>query len=658
MLSIAEVLGPDGLLAQQLPGFSYRPQQAEMAEAILQALESGTPLIAEAGTGTGKTFAYLVPALLSGCKVIISTGTRNLQDQLYLRDLPRVREVLAGSAKIALLKGRANYLCLHRMENAVLDERGHIKATLRHLREIQKWAHRTRRGDIAELVNIPEDSLVWPLVTSTTDNCLGQDCPAWSKCHLVEARRQAQEADVVVINHYLLCADFAIRDDGFGELLPAADAFIIDEAHQLPEVAGDFFGLTVSTRQLIELADDTRTEYLREAGDLPELDEQTRHLAKAARDLRLAFGVDTRRGAWLELERDASVEQALTVLRRELNALQDMLEAAQGRGKGLDSCLDRSSQLANSLRALCEPPEEANEDIRWYETHRHSLRLNSTPLDIAEVFHAQMARHPASWVFTSATLAVGDDFGHFQNQLGLNEALTGQWESPFDYAEQALWYVPRGLPEPSAPSYTEAVMAEVLPIVEASRGRAFLLFTSHRALRIAAEWLEDRCELPLLAQGDAPKAELLDRFVKAGNAVLLGTASFWEGVDVRGEALSLVVIDKLPFASPGDPVLQARLDALRRRGGNPFMHYQVPQAAIALKQGAGRLIRDVRDRGVLVVCDPRLLRRDKPYGKVFLDAMPPFARTRDRGEVIAFFQAERLSEGSEGSESMPTLTPT
>ncbi|MBT8430484.1 MAG: ATP-dependent DNA helicase [Gammaproteobacteria bacterium] len=657
MMEVTDVLGDGGLLSRTIEGFAHRPQQLGMAEAVGEVLEQGATLIAEAGTGTGKTFAYLVPALLSDCKVIISTGTRNLQDQLYLRDLPRVRSALTSSARIALLKGRSNYLCLHRMENALLDDRGHIGATLRHLREIQKWAHRTRRGDIAELVNVPEDSLVWPLVTSTTDNCLGQDCPAWSKCHLVEARRQAQEADVVVINHYLLCADFAIKDDGFGELLPAADAFIIDEAHQLPEVAGDFFGLTISTRQLIELAEDTRTEYLREAGDLPELDEQTQHLAKAARDLRLAFGTDTKRGAWLEIDRDASVQQALTGLRRELNTLQDMLEAVEGRGKGLDSCLERSSQLANGLLALCEPSVEEgeHEDIRWFETHRHSLRLNSTPLDVAEVFHAQMARHPASWIFTSATLAVGDNFSHFQNQLGLSEAVTARWESPFDYAQQALWYVPKGLPEPSSPSYTEAVVDEVLPIVEASRGRAFLLFTSRRALRIAAEQLEDRCELPLLVQGDAPKAELLERFVRAGNAVLLGTASFWEGVDVRGDALSLVVIDKLPFASPGDPVLQARLDALRKRGGNPFMQYQVPQAAIALKQGAGRLIRDVRDRGVLVVCDPRLLRRDKPYGKVFLDAMPPFARTRDRDEVIAFFQAERSAEGS---ESMPALTHT
>ena len=639
MRSVADVLGPDGLLARELPGFAFRPQQLAMAEAVAENLAHGGRLIAEAGTGTGKTFAYLVPALLSGLKVVISTGTRNLQDQLFLRDLPRVRTALASPARIALLKGRGNYLCQHRLDNALTDPRGQRREVVGLLHRVREWSRRTERGDIAEVVDIAEDAPVWPLVTSTTDNCLGQDCPAWSKCHLVEARRRAQEADLLVVNHHLLCADFALRGDGFGELLPTADAFVIDEAHQLPEVASNFFGSSVSTRQLLELASDTRSEYHREAGDVPKLEEQTDRLAKAARDLRLAFGVDVRRGAWQELERDAVVQAAVAALRRELTELRALLEVVKGRGKGLDSCLSRSESLTAELTALCEPAADAG-DVRWYETHAQSLRLNSTPLDIAEVFGTQMARHPAAWVFTSATLAVGESFRHFQDQLGLHEAATARWDSPFDYATQALWYVPRGLPEPADPDYTRAVMELTLPILQASGGRAFLLFTSHRALQQAAEWLDGRTDFLLLVQGDAPKAELLERFVRDGHAVLLGTASFWEGVDVRGEALSLVVIDKLPFAAPGDPVLQARLDALRQRGGNPFMQYQVPQAAIALKQGAGRLIRDPTDRGVLVVCDPRLLRRDKPYGKVFLDALPPFARTREPAEVLAFLRAE------------------
>ena len=634
-MEIAEVLGPDGLLARSIDGFAYRSQQLDMAEAVADALEQGGTLIAEAGTGTGKTFAYLVPALLSGQKVIISTGTRNLQDQLFLRDLPRLREAMASPARVALLKGRANYLCIHRMESAMLDARGHRREDLRWLLKVRDWSARTDRGDISELGDVPEDAAIWPLVTSTTDNCLGQECSDWSRCHLVEARRRAQEADVVVVNHHLLCADFALKGDGFGELLPAADAFLIDEAHQLPDVASNFFGTTVSTRQILDLMRDTQAEYHREAGDLPKLLEQLDVVSKAARDLRLAFGQALRRGPWNEIENDAEVTQALCDCRERLGDLHGMLEAIQGRGKGLDACLARCEGLGRQIDELVSPEQEADA-IRWFETHPQSLRLNSTPLDVADVFRLQMQRHPAAWIFTSATLAVGDSFEHFQRQLGLDDALTCKWDSPFDYPNQALWYVPRGMPQPSDPGYTRAVVDLVLPIVEASAGRAFLLFTSHRALREAADLLHEHLTFPLLVQGNAPKAELLERFVEHGNAVLLGTASFWEGVDVRGEALSVVVIDKLPFASPGDPVLQARLDAVRRHGGNPFMQHQVPQAAIALKQGAGRLIRDVTDRGVLVLCDPRLLK--KGYGQVFLDAMPPFARTRELEQVLAFFR--------------------
>lgn len=624
---IEAVLGPEGQLARHIEGFSHRRQQLEMAEKVLEAIRDGEHLIVEAGTGTGKTFAYLVPALLSGQKVVISTGTRNLQDQLFLRDLPRVVEAMASPAKVALLKGRANYLCLHRLDLALQDARGHPRDQLRWLLAVRDWSVHTERGDIGEISEVPEDAPIWPLVTSTTDNCLGQECPSWSKCHLVEARRRAQEADLVVINHHLLCADFAIRDGGFGELLPAADVFIVDEAHQLPEVASNFFGSTLSTRQVVELAQDSRAEYHREAGDLPKLLDQIEALEKAGKDLRLAFEGRPQRGAWEDIEEDAKIEAALDGLAAQLESLQGMLKTIEGRGKGLDSCLARCEAQQAQLGEL-RRPEMPEAVVRWFEVFGHSLRLNSTPIDIADVFSSQMRQHPATWVFTSATLAVGDSFSHFQQQLGLFDAQTGKWDSPFDFQHQALWYVPRGMPPPSNRGYVRAVMREALPLIQASRGRAFLLFTSYRAMNEAADWLEDQeLEYPMLVQGEMPKAELLRRFVEHGNAVLLGTASFWEGVDVRGEALSLVVIDKLPFASPGDPVLQARLDAIKARGGNPFMQYQVPQAAIALKQGAGRLIRDVTDRGVLVVCDPRLLK--KSYGHTFLAAMPDFGRTRD-----------------------------
>mgnify|MGYP002713114336 CR=1 FL=1 len=647
MSEISEILGPDGLLSSCVEGFSYRPQQEEMAQAVLDAMHAGEVLISEAGTGTGKTFAYLVPALIFGQKVVISTGTKNLQDQLFHRDLPRIREALALPVDVALLKGRANYLCIHRMEMTLLEGRLSGRETVDQLMQVKRWSGRTRSGDVAELSEIPEDARIWPLVTSTTENCLGQECESYSSCHLVEARRRAQEADLVVINHHLLCADFALKEEGFGELLPGADCFVVDEAHQLPEVAGNFFGSGISGRQLLDLCRDIDTEYRREAVDIKTVSDASAALAKQVRDLRLLFGIDLRRGPWSEIAGDNRIQSALVRLQQQLQEMEGLLKAVSGRGKGLESCLSRCQSIARTLADLCDDESSDADYIRWFETYRQSFRLNRTPLDISGLFRSRMTQHPGSWIFTSATLAVGDSFEHFQRQLGLQEARTALWESPFDYANQALWFVPRGMPQPRERGYNQAVLEVAVPVIEASRGRAFLLFTSHRALREAAEVLEERLDYPLLVQGSMPKGELLARFRKLGNAVLLGTASFWEGVDVRGEALSCVVIDKLPFASPGDPVLQARIDALRKQGGNPFMEFQVPQAAIALKQGAGRLIRDERDRGVLVICDPRLLKRG--YGHVFLESMPAMARTRELADVISFFdQPAPLPEAGEG----------
>ncbi len=641
MTEMAEILGPEGLLASSIEGFNYRAQQEEMATLVEQALNCGEVLVTEAGTGTGKTYAYVIPALLSGQKVIISTGTKNLQDQLFHRDLPLVKKTLAVPADVALLKGRGNYLCIHRMDNALLEGRLASREMADQLMQVKQWSGRTKRGDIAELSEIPEDAGIWPVVTSTAENCLGQECLSYSSCHLTEARRRAQEADVVVINHHLLCADFALKVGGFGELLPSVDAFIIDEAHQLPEVASNFFGDSVSGRQLLELAKDIQTEHLAEAGDIKDIPLAVADLSKSVRNMRLAFGLDMRRGPWSDLKHDRPVISALDDVIARLDTMVGLLSAQQGRGKGLDSCLQRAKALLTSLQLISEETSAGDEHIRWFETFRQTFRLNRTPLDVSQLFQTQMTAHPGCWVFTSATLAVGDSFDHFKNQLGLPDtALTARWESPFDYPNQALWYVPKGLPQPSAPNYTEAVVEVAIPVLEASAGRAFMLFTSHRALRLAADLLEGRIDYPILIQGTASKGELLTRFRELGNAVLLATASFWEGVDVRGEALSCVIIDKLPFASPGDPVLQARIDALRKRGGNPFMEFQVPQAAIALKQGAGRLIRDERDRGVLMICDPRLLKRG--YGHQFLNSMPPMARTRIPADVAAFFAPDTV----------------
>lgn len=650
MQSLAYLLSGEGPLARHVAGFAPRPQQQAMAEAVAQALEERALLITEAGTGTGKTYAYLVPALLAGKKVIISTGTRNLQDQLFHRDLPVVRAALGVPLGVALLKGRANYLCHYRLEASLAEGRFRSRAQADELQRIHAWAGRTRSGDIAELSDISEDSPIWPHVTSTADNCLGQECPRLSQCHVMKARRAALEADMVVINHHLLFADMALREDGFGELLPGADAFILDEAHQLPEVAANFFGLSLSSRQLLELARDTALEQMREAADMAGLRETAQRLEHAVQECRLALGREARRAAWKEVAGDTAVVRAMNALDQTLEALQSALKPAAPRGKGLDNCWQRSRALLERLRLLMEPG--ADDAIHWFETYTQAFTLNLTPLDVAETFHSHLDAQPRAWIFTSATLAVGDSFEHFAAQLGLHDARTQRLDSPFDFARNALLYIPGAMPDPNEASYTAAVVDAALPVLKASRGRAFLLFTSHRALKQAARRLEGRLTYPLLVQGSAPRNELLERFRAHGNAVLLGTSSFWEGVDVRGEALSCVIIDKLPFAAPGDPLLQARLDALARRGGNPFMDYQLPSAVLALKQGAGRLIRDVNDRGVLVLCDPRLF--SKPYGRVFLDSLPPMPRTRRLEDVQAFFSlpvtGDQLTE--HGSQRM------
>ena len=639
MNSLGELFHRDGILEQSIEGFRFRPQQLEMAEAVSGTLEKGGVLVCEAGTGTGKTFAYLLPALLSERKVVISTGTKNLQDQLFRRDLPRIRELAGRGIRAALLKGRSNYLCINRMHSAGFDNRASVPVIADMLEQVRAWAGKTRHGDIAELTGIPEDAAVWPLVTSTTDNCLGQECPDYEGCHLVEARRAAQEADLVVVNHHLLCADFALKDEGFGELLPSTDAFIVDEAHQLPDVANQFFGLSVSTRQLQELTRDTQIAWRQAAMKQSEIPDACDQLDLAVRDFRLLLGMSERRAAWKELQQDERQLAALDLFIERLQGLASVLETAEGSDKALDSALERSRQLHAIAERIASDDDSNN--VRWFETTRMGFRLSQTPLEIAEAFQKQMWHHAMAWVFTSATLAVGEDFSHFCNQLGLDaETRTEKWDSPFDYAHQALWYVPKGLVEPSHAEFVERVLDASLPVIEASGGKAFLLFTSYRALNRAAEILEEQgLDYPLLVQGRAPKNELLNSFRKAGNAVLLATGSFWEGVDVQGDALSVVIIDKLPFAAPGDPLMQARLDALKARGVNPFMQYQVPQAVIALKQGAGRLIRGSDDTGILMVCDLRLL--TKPYGKTFINAMPPFARTRELDEVRAFLEHKK-----------------
>ncbi len=632
-MDVADLLGPRSPLAKQ-PGFAPRLQQQQMAAAVDAILQDGGTLIVEAGTGTGKTYAYLIPALRSGARVIISTGTRHLQDQLYHRDLPVVRQALRSPVKIALLKGRSNYLCRYRLRLTAMDGRLPSLEQVVELRRISAWAKRTRHGDIAEVTDVPENSPIWPHVTSTVDNCLGSDCPDFDDCFFAKARRDAQQAELLVINHHLFFADMAIRETGFAELLPGAEAIILDEAHLLPEVAGFFFGKSLSSGQLLDLARDTMVEQARDAPDFPDLRDRAAVLGTAAAVLREALGPADRRAQWRDVAEQPSVLNAVANLALTLNALQKALQVAAQRGKGLESCSRRCEDFVQRWNLLAEAPG-APEQVHWFETRGRGFVLTATPLDVAPTFQERMAAQPGAWVFTSATLAVGSNFDHFAARLGLTDYMALRLDSPFDFARNALLYHPPELPDPAASHYTTALLEAILPVLNASQGRAFLLFTSYRALREAEAWLTGRLPYPLLAQGALPKAALLKRFRELGNAVLLGTASFWEGVDVRGEALSCVIIDRLPFTAPNDPVLQARIDSLRQRGENPFMTYQLPQAVITLKQGAGRLIRDVSDRGVLVLGDPRLL--SKSYGQTFLDSLPPMPRTRQLERVQAFF---------------------
>ena len=632
-MDVVELLGPRGPLARQ-PGFAPRLQQQQMAAAVDAILQDGGALIVEAGTGTGKTYAYLIPALRSGARVIVSTGTRHLQDQLYQRDLPAVRQALNSPAKIAVLKGRSNYLCLYRLRLTVAEGRLTSLEQVAELRRIETWARRTGCGDIAEVAEVAENSPLWPQVTSTVDNCLGSECPDFDNCFFAKARREAQNADLLVINHHLFFADMALRESGFVEWLPGAEAIILDEAHQLPEIASFFFGKSLSYWQFLELSRDTRVEQARDARDFPELRDRAAALETAAAVMREALGSADRRAQWREVAEQPTVLNAAANLAQVLSALQQALQAAALRGKGLESCWRRCDDFAQHWTLLAEAPERP-EQVRWFETRGRGFILTATPLDIASTFHERMAAQPGAWIFTSATLAVGSSFDHFAARLGLTDYAALRLDSPFDFARNTLLYQPPDLPDPSAPRYTSALLEAILPVLRASQGRAFLLFTSYRALREAEAWLAGRLPYPLLTQGALPKAALLKRFRQLGHAVLLGTASFWEGVDVRGEALSCVVIDRLPFAAPNDPVLQARIESLRQRGENPFTAYQLPQAVIALKQGAGRLIRDVNDRGVLVIGDPRL--SNKAYGQTFLDSLPPMPRTRQLERVQAFF---------------------
>ena len=604
-----------------------------MAESVAEAIANSDKLVVEAGTGTGKTFAYLIPALLSGRKTIISTGTKALQDQLYHRDLPLVGKAIGRPVTTALLKGRANYLCTQRLDQ-LTDPSPSLQDDLNDVRE---WRHRTRSGDKAELIEVPEDSMIWPFVTSTAENCLGQKCPEYSKCHVVKARKAAQEADLVVVNHHLLLADLAMKEEGFVEFLPGAEAIILDEAHQVPDLAVQFFGASLSSRELDRLVDEAR------AASLPysqaELNRRVDALQAAIRNLR----ADAPRS-----EGRHELSDVMTELRAPLDALAHSLHDLQVGIAELGDANLELEKIHEQIIAVAErlamlTSEDAWDGLRWLEVNARSLRLNMTPLDVSEKLKGLFNNPFQAWIFTSATLAIGEDFSHFGSRMGLTGVAGLTFPSPFPLQQNGLIYLPENLPQPSDPGHTDAMLETVTPLLDFTSGGMFCLFTSHRALNNARQWFSTHKSVlggrQLLVQGDSPRDDLLRRFRQQGDAVLLGTGSFWEGVDVRGPALSIVAIDKLPFASPADPLMMARLEYIRRQGGNGFMQHQLPLAALSLKQGAGRLLRDHTDYGVVVLCDPRI--KGKRYGKMFLDCLAPMTTTSALNEVSSFLAAHK-----------------
>ncbi|EJG0603025.1 ATP-dependent DNA helicase [Cronobacter sakazakii] len=622
----------DGQLANAIPGFKPREPQRQMAQAVSAAIEAATPLVVEAGTGTGKTYAYLAPALRAGKKVIISTGSKALQDQLYSRDLPTVAKALEFKGRLALLKGRSNYLCLERLEQQALAGGDLPVQTLSDVIQLRGWANETVDGDISTCGRVAEDAPVWPLVTSTNDNCLGTDCPLYKDCFVVKARKKAMEADVVVVNHHLFLADMVVKESGFAELIPEAEVIIFDEAHQLPDIASQYFGQSLSSRQLLDLARDIIIAYRTEVKDTQQLQKCADRLAQSTQDFRLQLGDPGFRGNLRELLADASISRALLLLDDALELCYDVAKLSLGRSALLDAAFERATLYRARLKRLKEINQPGYS--YWYECNSRHFTLALTPLTVADKFQDVIAEKGGSWIFTSATLSVNDDLHHFTERLGIHEAKTLLLPSPFDYARQALLCVPRGLPQTNQPQAGKALARMLQPLIEANQGRCFMLCTSHAMMRDLAEQFRATMTLPVLLQGETSKSQLLEQFISAGNALLVATSSFWEGVDVRGDALSLVIIDKLPFTSPDDPLLKARMEDCRLRGGDPFDEVQLPEAVITLKQGVGRLIRDVDDRGVLVICDNRLVMR--PYGAVFLKSLPPTPRTRDIGEAARF----------------------
>ncbi|CDU09537.1 putative DinG family ATP-dependent helicase YoaA [Vibrio diabolicus] len=636
---IAKTFSSDGALGKAIPGFQARQPQIDMAEAVSSAIKDQTQLVVEAGTGTGKTFAYLVPALLSGKKVIISTGSKNLQEQLYHRDLPLMVNALGFYGQVALLKGRSNYLCLDRLSRQMVESHTNESdpTLLTQLVKVRAWSSETKTGDLGDCDDLPEDSMIIPTITSTNDNCLGKECPSYTDCFVLKARKRAMDSDIVVVNHHLFLADLAIKETGFGELIPEADVFIFDEAHQLPDIASEYFGQSVSSRQIHDLAKDIEIAYRTEAKDMRQLQKVGDKLMQSAMDMRIVLGEPGFRGNWREALQSGSIKRELLRLTDSLELAIDVLKIALGRSQLLDTAFERANLIKGRIDRVCDV--DITGYSYWYDTSPRHFALHITPLSVADKFHEQIEIKQGAWIFTSATLAVSGDFKHFTERLGLKPTKQFSLPSPFDYQKQARLCVPRYLPEPNSNGLADKLVRMLAPVIEENDGRCFFLCTSHSMMRELGEKFREVLELPVLMQGEMSKQKTLAEFMELGNALLVATGAFWEGIDVRGDALSCVIIDKLPFTAPDDPLLKARIEDCRLRGGEPFAEVQIPDAVITLKQGVGRLIRDQKEHGALIICDNRLVTRD--YGGIFLGSLPPIPRTRDLDGIKAFLKAEQ-----------------
>ena len=631
---IIRVFSEDGELSRKIKNFRPRSEQLEMANAVEKTIENKGALVIEAGTGTGKTFAYLAPALLAKKKTIISTGSKNLQDQLFNRDLPAIKDALNYTGKIALLKGRANYLCLERLDQVIAQGVLGDRSVLADLSKVRKWNNATHSGDLSECVELAEDSPILPQLISTTDSCLGTDCPNYGDCYVVAARKRALAADLVVVNHHLFCADMAVKENGFGELIPNAQVIIFDEAHQLPDIAAQYFGQSLTSRQLFDICKDINIVYRTELKDMRQLGVASDHLLKIVQDFRLLLGEGNQRGNWRELLSQSAVKKGVEILQEKLDFTAEVIKLALGRSQTLDSIFERINTIKNQFKRLSDTTITGY--CYWYETFNRQFGLHITPLTVADKFGEQIKSSDAAWIFTSATLDVGGSFAHFCQRLGIENARQKVLQSPFNYAEQALLCVPRYLPGSNQHNTTDKLGEMLLPVIETNKGRCFVLCTSYFMMKSLAEYFREHSGLSVLLQGETAKARLLEQFVNEEHSVLVATSSFWEGVDVRGDALSLVIIDKLPFTAPDEPLLKARIEDCQLQGGEPFTDIQIPEAVIALKQGVGRLIRDVTDRGAVIICDSRLVTR--PYGETFLKSLPKAKRTRDLAKVVEFLQ--------------------